>query len=109
MNALTASCTITVTGVTNRAAQTNASCAANPAAFTNAAANISGTANLTNGVGNSCLVVTAGTPTVAKTFGASPINDGATTTLVFTLDQQRGRTRRSRGSAWATRCRRGCC
>ena len=34
---------------------------------------------------NSCLVVTAGTPTVAKTFGASPINDGATTTLVFTL------------------------
>ena len=85
MNALTASCTITVTGVTNRAAQTNASCAATPAAFTNAAANISGTANLTNGVGNSCLVVTAGTPTVAKTFGASPINDGATTTLVFTL------------------------
>ena len=50
--------TITV-NVTNASGQTNTSCSSNPAAFTNTAANISNLgANLTNSIGNVCLVVT---------------------------------------------------
>lgn len=50
--------TITV-NVTNAAGQLNANCGSNPAAFTNGSSNISGlSANLTNNVGNVCLVVT---------------------------------------------------
>ena len=58
----TASCTITIAGVTNRAGQTNASCAGSPAAFTNAAANITGTTNVTNGVTGQCVVVNTVAP-----------------------------------------------
>ena len=97
MSAGTACCTVTVNGVTNRPAQTNASCAANPAAFTNAAGNISGATNVTNAVANSCLVVNAAQPTLTKAFGAASIADSGSTTLVFTLTNG-GRTRRSRGS-----------
>lgn len=50
--------TITV-NVTNVSGQLNASCGSNPAAFTNSSANISGlSSNLTNIVGNICLMVT---------------------------------------------------
>ena len=80
----TASCTVTVAGVTNQASQVNASCAGNPAAFTNLAGNVTTTA-ATNASANQCLVVTSTPPTVAKTFGAGSINDSAATTLVFTL------------------------
>jgi uncharacterized repeat protein (TIGR01451 family) len=68
MAASTASCTITVTAVTNRSGLLNASCAANPSAFTNGSSNISGLTHLTNSVTNQCLVVT-GSPslTVSKT------------------------------------------
>ena len=35
------------------------------------------TTNAANGSADQCLLVTAGTPTVAKTFGAATIADGA--------------------------------
>ncbi len=84
MTAGTASCTVTVAGVTNQATQLNASCAGNPAAFTNLAASVT-TTGITNASANQCLVVNSVAPSVAKTFGAASINDGAATTLVFTL------------------------
>jgi uncharacterized repeat protein (TIGR01451 family) len=84
MTAGTASCTVTVSGVTNQATQTNASCAGNPAAFTNLSASVTTTA-ATNISTDQCLVVTRANPNVAKTFGAASIADGAATTLVFTL------------------------
>ena len=87
MTAGTASCTVTLAGVTNAATQTNASCAGNPAAFTNLAANVTAT-NATPGGADQCLVVSAIAPNAAKTFGAASINDGAATTLVFTLANQ---------------------
>ena len=83
----TASCTVTVAGVTNVATQTNASCAGNPAAFTNLVANVTAT-NATPAGSDQCLVVSAIAPNAAKTFGAASINDGAATTLVFTLTNQ---------------------
>jgi uncharacterized repeat protein (TIGR01451 family) len=49
----------------------------------NAAADISALAGLTNGVTSQTVAVVQ--PTVAKTFGAASITDGAVTTLVFTL------------------------
>src|SRR5438045_9643098 len=84
MTAGTASCTVTVSGLTNQATQVNASCAANPAAFTNLAASVTAT-NATNTSLDRCLVVTATAASVAKTFGAASIADGAATTLLFTL------------------------
>src|SRR5439155_351710 len=84
MTAGTASCTVTVSGLTNAATQTNASCAGNPAAFTNLAANVTAT-NATPGGADQCLVVTKTNATVAKTFGTGTIADGGATTLVFTL------------------------
>jgi uncharacterized repeat protein (TIGR01451 family) len=87
MSAGTASCTVTVSGVTNAAGQVNASCAGNPAAFTNLAANVTAT-NATAGGSDQCLVVNRLNPNVAKTFGAASFNDGATTSLVFTLTNQ---------------------
>ena len=81
----TASCTITIAGVTNRAGQVNASCAGNPAAFTNAAANITGTTNVTNAVTGQCVVVNTVAPTLTKAWSTATINDGATTNLVLTL------------------------
>ena len=84
MTAGTASCSVTLSGLTNQATQTNASCVGNPAAFTNLAANVTAT-NATPGGGDQCLVVTKSNPTVAKTFGSGTIADGATTTLVLTL------------------------
>lgn len=56
LSAGTASCTVTVNGVTN-AAGGNPDCAMNPAAFTNGAGAISGLTNVVNGVTNQCLVV----------------------------------------------------
>ena len=87
MSAGTASCTVTVAGLTNQAGQVNASCAANPAAFTNLATSVTTTA-ITNGSTDQCLVVNLQSPNVAKTFGAASIADGATTTLVFTIANQ---------------------
>src|SRR6185312_10332263 len=84
MTAGTASCTVTVSGVTNQATQTNASCAGNPAAFTNLAANVTA-ANATPAGADQCLVVTRANASAAKTFGAASINDAGSTTLVFTL------------------------
>src|SRR4029079_17844645 len=52
----TASCTVTVAGLTNAATQVNASCAGNPAAFTNLAANVTAT-NATPGGTDQCVVV----------------------------------------------------
>lgn len=57
MSASTASCTATVTAVTNRTNQVNASCAGDPAAFTNGSGNLSGLARLDNAASNQCLVV----------------------------------------------------
>jgi uncharacterized repeat protein (TIGR01451 family) len=88
MTAATASCTITVTAVTNRTGLVNPSCSGNPAAFTNGAANISGLANLTNGVTDQCLVVNTVPPVLTKAWGAPTITDGASTTLIFTLTNQ---------------------
>ena len=84
MTAGTASCTVTVAGLTNQATQVNASCVGNPAAFTNLAASVT-TTGITNGSTDQCLVVNRANATVAKTFGAGSINDTAATTLVFTL------------------------
>lgn len=58
MASSTASCTITVTAVTNRLNQVNSSCAGNPAAFTNGSGNLSGVTRVSNGVSSQCLVVT---------------------------------------------------
>ena len=58
MNAGTASCVITINGVTNTGPG-NPDCTANPAAFTNGSAAISGLVKLANGVTNQCLVVAA--------------------------------------------------
>ena len=84
MTSGTASCTVTVAGLTNAATQVNASCAGNPAAFTNLAASVTTTA-ATNASTDQCLVVTKANASVAKTFGAASFVDGAATTLVFTL------------------------
>jgi uncharacterized repeat protein (TIGR01451 family) len=80
----TVSCTVTLSGLTNEAAQVGA-CPV--AAQTNLAANVT-TTNATNTSTNQCLSVIAVSPNVAKTFGAALINDGATTTLIFTLTNQ---------------------
>ena len=85
MAAATASCTVTVVAVTNRAGLTNASCAGNPAAFTNASTNISLATGVVNGVTSQCLVVNAAPPVLTKGWGAASIIDGASTTLVLTL------------------------
>lgn len=58
MASSTASCSVTVTAVTNRLNQINSSCASNPAAFTNGSSNLSGLARVTSAVTNQCLVVT---------------------------------------------------
>ncbi len=85
MAATTASCTITVTAVTNRAGLTNASCMSNPVAFTNGSANISPSSGVINGVTNQCVIVNTTPPVLTKAWGAATIVDGASTTLVFTL------------------------
>jgi uncharacterized repeat protein (TIGR01451 family) len=85
MNAGTAACTVTVSSVTNRAAQVNASCVTNPAAFTNASGNIAGAANIINGVTSQCLVVNTTPPLLTKVFTPGTFIDGGTTTLRFTI------------------------
>ncbi len=57
MSAGTATCTISVNGVTNAPGQSNDTCTGNPPAFTNGSGNITGLINLTNAVTNQCLVV----------------------------------------------------
>ena len=82
----TASCTITVTGVTNRAGQVNASCGANPAAFTNTSSRISGTTNINSaGITPQCLVVATLVPTIAKAFSPATIAAGGASTMTLTL------------------------
>ncbi len=106
MSAGTASCTVTVAGVTNQATQVNASCVGNPAAFTNLGANVT-TTGITNGSTDQCLVVNRANATVAKTFGAASIADAGATTLVFTLTNS-GTNPAQSASRSVTRCRRGC-
>ncbi len=84
MTAGTASCTVTVSGLTNQATQLNASCAGNPAAFTNLAANVT-TTNATNGSSDQCLVVSRVNSVLTKAFAPATIDQGGTSTLVFTL------------------------
>ena len=58
LSAGTATCLITIAGVTNSSPNSlNPDCSNNPAAFTNGAASMSGLANVVNGVNNRCLVV----------------------------------------------------
>lgn len=85
MSALTASCTITVAGVTNRVGLLNTNCGASPAAFTNGSSNILPVAGVVNGVASQCLVVNSTPPVLTKAWGAASIVDGNSTTLVFTL------------------------
>ncbi len=77
-------CTVTLSGLTNEAGQTG-TCL--QAAFTNLAANVT-TTNATNTSTDQCVSINRINPNVAKTFGTGTINDGATTTLVFTLTNQ---------------------
>ncbi|MEP7156951.1 MAG: hypothetical protein ABI905_14325, partial [Betaproteobacteria bacterium] len=56
MTAGTATCDISINGVTNTAA-VNQDCSTNPPAFTNGSASMSGVINASNGVTNQCLVV----------------------------------------------------
>jgi uncharacterized repeat protein (TIGR01451 family) len=81
----TASCTVTIAGLTNAVGQTGT--CPGVAAQTNLAANVTAT-GATNTSTDQCLTVNATPPTAAKTFGAALINDGATTTLIFTLTNQ---------------------
>jgi len=82
----TASCTITVTGVTNRAGQVNASCGASPAAFTNTSARISGTTNINSaGITPQCLVISTQVPTIAKAFSPATIAAGGSSTMTLTI------------------------
>jgi uncharacterized repeat protein (TIGR01451 family) len=53
----TASCTVTVAGITNAPLQFNADCSSSPAAFTNGAANVSALTNINNVSAGACLVV----------------------------------------------------
>ncbi len=58
MSAGTATCLVTISGVTNNGAGAlNPDCTGSPAAFTNRAASISGLANVVNGVTDRCLVI----------------------------------------------------
>ncbi|MBL0125575.1 MAG: hypothetical protein IPP88_23920 [Betaproteobacteria bacterium] len=77
----TASCTVTLAGVTNTAGQTG-TCPV--AAQTNLATSVT-TTGATNASADQCLSVTKTNPGVAKTFGAASITDGASTSLIFTL------------------------
>jgi uncharacterized repeat protein (TIGR01451 family) len=79
-------CTISV-NVTNVLGDLNASCGSNPAAFTNSSTNISGlSANLSNAVTPSCVIVTGPNPTLTKSFSPTTISNGGTTTLTFTIN-----------------------
>ncbi|MBC7622756.1 MAG: DUF11 domain-containing protein, partial [Aeromicrobium sp.] len=89
MAAGTASCTVTISGVTNAVGQSNASCAANPAAFTNSTSNLSGLVNVQNAVTPQCLVI-KGQLTLTKAFGAAEITSGANTSLTFTIRNASG-------------------
>ena len=83
MTNATASCTITVVAVTNRAGASNASCAASPAAFTNSTTNITGTTNVSNGVTAQCVVVIAPDLNLSKT-SASTFVVGSPANFVLT-------------------------
>ena len=74
MSSGTASCTVTIAGLTNEPGQAG-TCPSAP--FTNLAASVT-TTNATNTSVNQCLPVTSTIPNAAKTFGAATIADGAT-------------------------------
>ena len=78
----TASCTVTVAGITNVTGVTG-TCPL--AAQTNDSAKITGLARLTNGVGAGPCLTIAAIPTLTKAFGAASIDDLGATTLVYTL------------------------
>jgi uncharacterized repeat protein (TIGR01451 family) len=75
------SCTVTV-NVTNASGQSNPSCPA--ATFTNATGNVT-VSNAINGVTSSCVVVTALTPTLTKSFSPGTFLTGGSSTLTFTI------------------------
>jgi hypothetical protein len=77
MSSGTASCTVTVAGLTHVSGQTNASCSSNPAGFTNLASNVT-TTGATNASTDQCLVVqTATAVTLSKTGAATAIVSGS--------------------------------
>ncbi|MBK7027028.1 MAG: DUF11 domain-containing protein [Polaromonas sp.] len=76
-------CTISV-DITTSATPTVGACPGT-AANTNGSGQISGLSNLTNGVTNQCLTVTALTPTLTKAFSPTSISIGGTSTLTFTV------------------------
>jgi uncharacterized repeat protein (TIGR01451 family) len=79
----TASCTVTVSGLTNASSQVNPACPA--ASFTNGSAAIGSLARVTNGVTDQCLVVNRVNPSLTKAFSPATIDQGAVSTLVFTI------------------------
>ncbi len=88
----TASCTVSVTNVTNMSGQSNASCVGSPAAFTNGTGRVTGATNLANNVTDQCLLVTPtppppgpDLPILTKAFERSSIVAGEWTALTFTL------------------------
>ena len=83
MSAGTASCVITVNGVTN-SGPGNPECATNPAAFTNGPLSISGLVNVVNGVTNQCLVVAAQNGLLVDNQ-ATVLNPGVTYAFPHTL------------------------
>ncbi len=81
------SCTITVP-ITTSATPTTTACPV--AANTNGAASISATTNLSNGVTDQCVTVSAATPDLTKAFTPATLTVGGTTTLTFTVTQPAG-------------------
>jgi uncharacterized repeat protein (TIGR01451 family)/fimbrial isopeptide formation D2 family protein len=82
----TLQCAVVVTGITNSAAQLNASCSGNPNAFTNRASSMSGLTNTHNFVENACLIVEPANPaldmTIAKAISA---NEGYSPSGPYTI------------------------
>lgn len=81
----TASCTVSVAGVSNQAGSSGI-CPVAP--LTNLGASVT-TTNATNGSSNQCLSVTSNA-TVTKTFGVANIVSGGATTLTLTLGNPTG-------------------
>ena len=82
-----ASCTISINGITNQSGSFNpAQCGAlNSPAFTNDASSISGLAKIVNAVKPQCLLVGIAPPSLTKRFSDVRIVDNETTALIFTL------------------------
>ena len=87
----TLSCTVTISGISNRNGALNPTqCGAvNAPDFTNDANSVSSLANILNKVTPQCLLVLPA-PKLAKQFGSNRIADGEVTTLTFTLTNEAG-------------------